>query len=76
MSSVVRGFVGWIWKTLGVVWRIEAVVFEGNEGSRAVLRRAGFRLEGVKRGAVWKDGEGGGEEVWGCVRGMELGPET
>lgn len=37
--------------------RIHAEPFAGNAGSRRVLEKAGFALEGVKRQSVWKNGE-------------------
>lgn len=37
--------------------RIHAEPFAGNTGSRRVLEKAGFALEGVKRQSVWKNGE-------------------
>ncbi|MCG7563307.1 MULTISPECIES: GNAT family protein [Pseudoalteromonas] len=37
--------------------RLEAVVFEQNTRSARVLEKAGFEFEGVRRKAIYKDGE-------------------
>lgn len=76
MSVVVKAFVEWVFGTLGVVFRIEAVAFADNAASAAVLRKAGFRSEGRKESAVWKDGKVGAEDIWGIVRREELGSES
>lgn len=39
------------------ICRIQAEVFASNTGSRRVLEKAGFTLEGTKRKAVYKNGQ-------------------
>lgn len=53
-AEAVRAFSGWALETFPGVLRLEASVFEGNGASEAVLLKAGYRREGVRRKAVWK----------------------
>ncbi|KAL4935081.1 hypothetical protein BDV06DRAFT_207695 [Aspergillus oleicola] len=55
-TEVVVAFSKWAFGEFERVNRLEAEVFEGNEGSRRVLEKAGYILEGRKRRAVEKDG--------------------
>ena len=41
----------------GVLRRIELEVFARNTGARRLYERLGFRVEGRKRGAIFRDGE-------------------
>ncbi|MBL8885165.1 MAG: GNAT family N-acetyltransferase [Phycisphaerales bacterium] len=56
MSEAARAVVGFAFETLGVN-RLEAGVFDGNEASAKVLRKAGFVEEGVLRARFLKDGK-------------------
>ena len=47
--------------------RVYACVFEPNTASTRVLEKAGFRLEGIHRRAVWKDGELFDELMYGLL---------
>lgn len=69
MSEVLPVFVEWVWATFGEIIRLEAVVYEGNVASGAVLGRAGFRLEGRKECAVFKDGRVGDKLIYCKIRG-------
>ena len=62
--------------------RVEAGVFRGNSGSVNVLRKAGFRPEGVRREAFWRRGEwlddlafGLTESEWRRRRALSTGEE-
>ncbi|ROW18367.1 hypothetical protein VPNG_00191 [Cytospora leucostoma] len=54
-TEAVRGFSDWAFATFPGVLRLEASVFEGNGASEAVLLKAGYQREGVRRKAVWKN---------------------
>ncbi|ORX33518.1 acyl-CoA N-acyltransferase [Kockovaella imperatae] len=72
MTRVAGPYVEWAFATFGRIWRIEASVFDGNEGSVRVLERAGFKFEGRKRGSVWKHGKIRDDLIHGIVRDKEL----
>lgn len=55
-SEAVRALAAWAFAHFPDVLRIEGEVFEGNEGSARVLLKAGFRAEGIRRKAVYKEG--------------------
>lgn len=55
--EAVRALVDWVFKMWPGLNRLEAEVFEGNEASAGLLRKAGFADEGIKRGAVCKGGK-------------------
>ncbi|KAL4959521.1 GNAT family N-acetyltransferase [Aspergillus stella-maris] len=55
-TEVVLQFSKWAFEQFPQLIRLEAEVFDGNEGSRRVLEKAGYQLEGRKRNAVEKDG--------------------
>lgn len=48
--------------------RLEGGVFEGNFGSMKVLTKVGFKFEGVRRKAVWKNGKSLDVNVYGLLR--------
>lgn len=56
--------------------RLEAGVFEGNPASERVLQKAGFRLEGVRRKAAWKNGVARDIRIYGLLREECLGEEA
>ncbi|KAI2465321.1 acyl-CoA N-acyltransferase [Annulohypoxylon bovei var. microspora] len=53
-TSALKGFSAWAFKELPDLLRLEAGVFEGNDGSMKVLERAGYTKEGVRRKAICK----------------------
>lgn len=57
MTEALPAFTAWAFETFAELVRIEASVFEGNDGSVRVLQRAGFQAEGVRRKAIWKRGQ-------------------
>ncbi|KAK2072652.1 hypothetical protein P8C59_006991 [Phyllachora maydis] len=56
MTEAVAAFARWAFAAVPGLRRLEAVVFEGNGASAAVLERAGFVLEGRRRRAGCKAG--------------------
>ncbi|KAL7945646.1 acyl-CoA N-acyltransferase [Trichoderma barbatum] len=67
-TEYVRAVVPWAFETWPRLNRIEAMAYDRNEASKNVLRKCGFTLEGVRRGALEKDGEVLDECVWGILR--------
>ncbi|KAK8196893.1 acyl-CoA N-acyltransferase [Phyllosticta capitalensis] len=77
MTSAVKAFVPQVfYRTIGL-HKLTAVVYvrygpggivDGNMGSRNVLAKCGFRLEGCQRQAVCKRGFWWDQEVWGFLR--------
>ncbi|KAJ7265769.1 acyl-CoA N-acyltransferase [Mycena rebaudengoi] len=57
MTEAVLAFSRWSFETIPELLRLEAAVFGGNEGSMAVLRKAGYTFEGRRRNAVFKNGK-------------------
>ena len=57
-TEAVSAFSDWAFENFDWVLRLEAEVFEGNEGSARVLEKAGYVFEARKRAAV---------EKWGVV---------
>lgn len=70
MTEAVAGFSAWAFRTFpeAAVLRLEASVFEGNLASQHILRRVGYREEGVRRKAVWKDGRRLDLHYYGMLR--------
>ncbi|OJJ47328.1 hypothetical protein ASPZODRAFT_132324 [Penicilliopsis zonata CBS 506.65] len=56
-TGVVKAFSTWTFETFPQIVRLEAEVYEGNEGSARVLTKAGYKLEGRMRKAVEKGGK-------------------
>ncbi|KAL7937068.1 acyl-CoA N-acyltransferase [Trichoderma chlorosporum] len=67
-TELVGAVVPWAFQTWPRLNRIEALAYARNEASKSVLRKCGFTLEGVRRGALEKDGEILDECVWGILR--------
>ena len=67
MSEVVSKATAEIFQTRQVV-RFQASVFGWNPASGRVLEKAGFRLEGRLRNAIYKDGEFTDELIYGKLR--------
>ncbi|KAI1435052.1 acetyltransferase [Xylaria sp. CBS 124048] len=68
MTEVVRAFTRWAFANIPDLLRIEARVFEPNEGSKRVLLKAGFVREGKLRASVVKHGQLMGEDIFGLIR--------
>jgi RimJ/RimL family protein N-acetyltransferase len=56
MTAAFAAFLTYVWDTFDVE-RLQAEVFAWNPGSARVLEKNGFRLEGTRRRAIFKDGE-------------------
>ncbi|KAM0254358.1 hypothetical protein ACHAQJ_006890 [Trichoderma viride] len=67
-TEFVKAFVPWAFETWPQLNRIEAMAYERNEASKKILGKCGFVLEGLRRGAVEKDGEILDESIWGILR--------
>ncbi|KAJ6465521.1 acyl-CoA N-acyltransferase, partial [Mycena vitilis] len=68
MTEVVAAFSRWAFETNPELLRLEAAVYSGNAGSMAVLRKAGYTLEGRKRNAVFKHGKVLDNLIFGLLR--------
>ncbi|CAF9924387.1 MAG: hypothetical protein GOMPHAMPRED_003617 [Gomphillus americanus] len=68
MGSVAPAFVKWAFATFGILYRIEAEIFSGNDASRAVLKKSGMKFEGRHEGSIWKNGQILDGDFWGIVR--------
>lgn len=72
MSAVVPAFVDWTWTTFGRLVRMNGEVWEANGGSRMVLEKAGFVVEGRRKWGFMKNGVLGDALILGMLRpGME-----
>ncbi|KAH0498161.1 hypothetical protein TgHK011_005431 [Trichoderma gracile] len=67
-TELVGALVPWAFATWPRLNRIEAMAYDRNEASKAVLKKCGFTLEGVRRGAVEKNGELLDECIWGILK--------
>lgn len=56
MTTAFGAFLGYVWDTYQVK-RLQAEVFAWNPASMRVLEKNGFRREGTRRSAIYKDGE-------------------
>lgn len=68
VTEAVRGFTAWAFATFPELLRVEAGLFEGNVASAKVVTKAGFRAEGVRRKAVWKNGRALDMVYYGMLR--------
>ena len=68
MSKVVPAFVEWVWRTFGILVRLNAGTYERNFGSQNVLKKAGFVFEGRRQNSAFKNGELVTELMWGALR--------
>lgn len=66
-SAALAGFLDYIWETFDVQ-RLQAGVFAWNPGSARVLEKHGFVLEGIRRQAIYKDGEFVDEGFYSLLR--------
>lgn len=67
-TEFVKALVPWAFETWPRLNRIEAAAYERNEASQKVLRKCGFTREGMRRGALEKQGEILDESIWGILR--------
>ncbi|KKY34730.1 putative acetyltransferase [Diaporthe ampelina] len=67
-GEAVAAFTAWAFATFPDLLRVEACVYEGNPASEAVLRRAGFQFEGLRRKAIWKNGQSLGMRNYGLLK--------
>ncbi|KAI0146624.1 acetyltransferase [Pestalotiopsis sp. NC0098] len=67
-TSAVKGFCKWAFAHFPELSRIEAGIYEGNDGSMKVLERVGFTKEGVRRKAVFKHGQSWDVAIFGLLR--------
>ncbi|KAK6221047.1 hypothetical protein LQW54_001620 [Pestalotiopsis sp. IQ-011] len=67
-TSAVKGFCQWAFAAFPELSRIEAGIYEGNDGSMKVLERVGFIKEGVRRKAVFKHGQSWDVAIFGLLR--------
>ena len=67
MTAAVGQFVREAFRRLDIV-RISADAFSRNAGSRRVLEKNGFILEGIRRKNLWKDGELCDDCLYGLLR--------
>ncbi|KAL7903426.1 acyl-CoA N-acyltransferase [Trichoderma sp. SZMC 28014] len=67
-TEFVKALVPWAFETWPRLNRIEAMAYERNEASQKVLRKCGFVREGMRRGALEKQGEILDESIWGILR--------
>ena len=75
-TEVVRGFTRWAFESKPELLRLEAGVFEGNEGSIRVLTKSGYTLEGLRRNAACKNGKVFGIHMLSILREECLGAEA
>ncbi|KAK3706369.1 hypothetical protein LTR37_012747 [Vermiconidia calcicola] len=69
MGIAVPAFVEWTWRTFStVLMRLNAEVSEANVGSRKVLEKAGFVVEGRRKWAFVKNGAVGDSVFLGMLR--------
>ena len=66
-TAVCAALLRYAWSTFDVE-RIQAEVFAWNPASSRVLEKNGFRLEGVRRRAIFKDGEFVDERFYSLLR--------
>ncbi|MCX6717919.1 MAG: GNAT family protein [Candidatus Taylorbacteria bacterium] len=57
MSEATKLYIDYIFKDFKKINRIESSVFPWNEGSKKVLLKNGFKLEGISRKSYLKDGK-------------------
>lgn len=67
-TEAVTAFTRWIFATFPQLNRLDASIFSRNVGSDRVLRKAGFRCEGVRRGMAEKNGVLEDETMFAVLR--------
>lgn len=68
MAKVVPAFVKWTWATFDILIRLDGETAEDNVGSAALLKSAGFELEGRRPNMICKMGELRTALIWGALR--------
>lgn len=68
MKQVVPAFVQWTWETFDILIRLNGETAEDNLGSAALLKGAGFQLEGRRPNMIWKKGVVQTALMWGALR--------
>lgn len=68
MGKVVPAFVTWVWKTFGILIRLNAVCNEENKGSAKCLMKAGLVFEVRREAANCKCGKIQAELMFGALR--------
>ncbi|KAJ9623969.1 hypothetical protein H2203_005416 [Taxawa tesnikishii (nom. ined.)] len=68
MSAVVPAYVAWAWRTFDRLVRLDGEYYEWNKASGKLLEKAGFKYEGRREAAVWKNGKIGATLLYGCIR--------
>lgn len=68
MGKVVPAFVSWVWKTFGILIRLNGSCNDGNMGSAKCLEKAGFIFEGRREAMSCKCGEVQAELMYGALR--------
>ncbi|KAK3695132.1 acetyltransferase [Podospora appendiculata] len=68
MTEALIAFTRWAFENNPELLRLEAGVFEPNEGSARVLARAGYTYEGCRRNAVYKNGKVFGVKLFSFLR--------
>lgn len=68
MTAAAKEFCSFIFENYDI-YRIDAEIFTDNIGSRKVLEKAGFELEGVHKQKVYKNGRFSDEAVFALLRG-------
>lgn len=75
MSEVIPPFCEWSFRTFPDLLRIEARVFQPNIPSQGVLKKSGFAAEGLRRRAIWKNGEILDQVILGILREQSIGSQ-
>jgi len=70
MTEVAIAFSRWALETMPEeeLTRLDGAVYEGNTASMRVLIKAGFKFEGVRRKAIWKNGKVLDQYCYGLLR--------
>ncbi|GKT98279.1 n-acetyltransferase p20 [Fusarium langsethiae] len=68
MPEAAKAFILWCFETWPDLNRIEAVVTEWNAASQNILKKLGFTQEGIRRGAIFKNGQIVDEVQFGFLR--------
>jgi [ribosomal protein S5]-alanine N-acetyltransferase len=67
MTEAVQSFIYYAFNELGLL-RLWTRVFEFNTGSRRVLEKSGFQLEGIQRQHVYRDGNLIDDYLYGLLK--------
>lgn len=67
-TEAVSALIRWCFETFPKLNRIEATMFHWNSGSENVLKKSGFKWEGLRRGATEKYGVVNDDTMYGVLR--------